>query len=209
MKTVFTALSLSILFLSGCQTVQDMQVTRSVPQPVVHQSDNRLEVQFDDDTSLLSHEERRALDQFIMKHEIKHNDELVINVALQGGTLAEKRAEKVAAYFRSFGLKPQFKGLEAAQGLQKIGVSLRRYRVSVPNCPNWTDDPNATYHNQPHSNFGCATAANLALMIGNPRDLVRGRDLSAADGAVLSNSLIQYRQPRSTSTTQTTGGGTK
>ncbi|SCA55715.1 putative Flp pilus assembly protein CpaD [Candidatus Terasakiella magnetica] len=196
---------LASLLLSGCQTVQDMQSQRQAREPVVTQVDSRFEVGFGYGSSQLSPSAREKIDSFIMKHEVSRNDDIVIAVALQGGKISQKRAKKVAAYFRTFGFKPQLRGSNKQEGLQAVQVNLSRYSVSVPNCPDWTDEPNSTYHNQVHSNFGCAQAANLALMIGNPRDLVRGRESSPAQASVLSNAIIQYGQPRA-STTSSTGG---
>jgi pilus assembly protein CpaD len=44
----------------------------------------------------------------------------------------------------------------------------------VPNCPDWSDS-NLPMSEGQSSNYGCATAVNLAAMIADPNDLIRGR----------------------------------
>jgi pilus assembly protein CpaD len=57
-----------------------------------------------------------------------------------------------------------------------------RYLVTLPPCPNWSKPPTEGFTNTASSNFGCATAVNLALMAASPADLVSGRRVGAADG---------------------------
>lgn len=56
-----------------------------------------------------------------------------------------------------------------------VRVVVSRSRASVPGCPNWAlagvpgEQPNTD------PNFGCAMNSNIAAMIANPDDLVRGQ----------------------------------
>lgn len=77
---------------------------------------------------------------------------------------------------------------------RRVEVILERYVVTPPACPDWSRRSGLDYANQPHSNFGCATEANLGLMIANPRDLVRGRKLGPADGVHQAAGIVRYRQ---------------
>ncbi|MFM2411328.1 MAG: hypothetical protein RL481_2156, partial [Pseudomonadota bacterium] len=45
----------------------------------------------------------------------------------------------------------------------------------VPNCPNWTKTTDANFNTSNHPNYGCATNSNMAAMVSDPEDLVRGR----------------------------------
>ena len=49
-----------------------------------------------------------------------------------------------------------------------------RYLVTLPPCPNWSKPAAGAgdFTNTPSSNFGCAAAVNLGLMVANPADLV-------------------------------------
>ncbi|HTV87453.1 MAG TPA: CpaD family pilus assembly lipoprotein [Stellaceae bacterium] len=69
-----------------------------------------------------------------------------------------------------------------------------RYLVTLPPCPNWSKPPGGDFTNTPPSNFGCATADNLALMAASPADLVRGRQLAPADGSVAERAAYLYER---------------
>jgi pilus assembly protein CpaD len=75
-----------------------------------------------------------------------------------------------------------------------IRVVVERYVVTPPNCPNWTAPPVGGHDNQPGSNFGCADATNLSLMVAEPGDLVIGRTLDPAQGDAAFAAVARYRQ---------------
>jgi pilus assembly protein CpaD len=72
-------------------------------------------------------------------------------------------------------------------------VVVERYVVTPPNCPDWSGAPVGDHSNQPSSNFGCATATNLGLMVADPRDLVVGRDLGPEQGNAGLYAIERYR----------------
>jgi pilus assembly protein CpaD len=72
-------------------------------------------------------------------------------------------------------------------------VSVERYVVSPPDCPNWTSPIYGDHSNRMNSNFGCATASNLSLMVADPRDLVIGRDLGPDDAQPSGAAVDRYR----------------
>ncbi|MDV7340375.1 CpaD family pilus assembly lipoprotein [Terasakiella sp. A23] len=199
MKTQIFTLGFCSLILMGCANVEDFSDVRSAREPIVTESQTSFDIVFDYGSSTLSKKDRRVIENFIMTHDLNRRDEIYVDVAENGGALAERRAEKIAAYLKRFGLKPAFKRATDQEALQTVRVTLHSYTVKVPNCPDWSDHPNQTYNNQVHSNFGCAQAANLALMIGNPRDLVKPHGLTHPDATVLSNAMTQYRLPREVS----------
>jgi|GEM_PF-421739 len=82
----------------------------------------------------------------------------------------------------------------AWQKNRRVEIVLERYLVTPPACPDWSRRTGVDYANRPHTNFGCATQTNLGLMIANPRDLVRGRELGPADGAHQANGIVRYRE---------------
>jgi len=77
---------------------------------------------------------------------------------------------------------------------RRVEIVLERYVVTPPACPDWSRETGVDYANGPHTNFGCATTANLGLMIANPRDLVEGRRLGPADGIHQANGVVRYRE---------------
>lgn len=67
-----------------------------------------------------------------------------------------------------------------------------------PTCPSWNTEVVDPYDDQPLPQFGCADARNLALMIDNPNDLVKGRPLGEARGVQAVGTIRRYdnNQPR-------------
>ena len=63
-----------------------------------------------------------------------------------------------------------------------MSVVVERYVVTPPDCPNWSKPPAGDHSNSMPSNFGCADATNLSLMIADPRDLLVGRPLGPPRG---------------------------
>ncbi|GAC1576187.1 MAG: hypothetical protein NVS3B5_07600 [Sphingomicrobium sp.] len=79
-----------------------------------------------------------------------------------------------------------------APGLVRIVVS--RTRASVPDCPNWHEPSQPNYNNHSMPGYGCAINGNLAAMIANPEDLIRGREGSGlSDALTLTKALNYYR----------------
>ena len=61
---------------------------------------------------------------------------------------------------------------ESSAGTARVVIS--RTTASVPSCPNWSAKSDVNLNNAASSNYGCATNSNLAAMVSNPDDLVRG-----------------------------------
>lgn len=95
-----------------------------------------------------------------------------------------------------------------------VRVTVGRYIVKPPTCPDWSKDPTGDPFNQPTSNFRCATETNLGLMVANPEALIRGRTLGPADSEAVSVGIKAYRKdavkkPTATSAKELSGGGGK
>jgi pilus biogenesis lipoprotein CpaD len=122
--------------------------------------------------------------------------------------LASRRAQAVAAFLRQHGYKDLTvttsaygESVPAAAGTgpevwrqnRRVELVLERYLVTLPACPDWSRESGTDFANLPHSNFGCATQANLGLMVAKPEDLVRGRTLGPADGIHQAEGIVRYR----------------
>jgi pilus assembly protein CpaD len=87
-------------------------------------------------------------------------------------------------------------------------VVVERYVVTPPDCPNWTKSSSDDHENAQSSNFGCADATNLGLMVADPRDLVIGRQLGPAGAAQAGLAIQRYRAGQTTPLNPTTAGTT-
>ena len=71
---------------------------------------------------------------------------------------------------------------------------VRGATASVPGCPNWGSRKLGEREGQ-DSNYGCATAMNLAAMIADPADLVRGQTGGAGNSAeIAARAIKSYRE---------------
>src|SRR3546814_5953833 len=55
-----------------------------------------------------------------------------------------------------------------------LRVVVTRASASVPGCPNWDSKSSLNPVNATSSNYGCATNGNLAAMVADPNDLIKG-----------------------------------
>jgi len=60
-------------------------------------------------------------------------------------------------------------------------------------CPDWSHNTVRNYDNSPHSNYGCATATNMAVQLENPRDLNRGHGDASPDAGITTDVIARYR----------------
>lgn len=78
----------------------------------------------------------------------------------------------------------------------EMTVQLERYVVTPPNCPDWSKPPGGDPTNSVSSNFGCATEANLGMMVAEPRDLLAGRQPGPPDAEPALRAIRNYRAGR-------------
>jgi len=73
-------------------------------------------------------------------------------------------------------------------------VSFSRFEAEAPECaPLWEQDLAHQSNNQPWASFGCATQANLAAMVEDPRDLLQPRDADPRDSGRRDTVMTAYR----------------
>jgi pilus assembly protein CpaD len=75
-----------------------------------------------------------------------------------------------------------------------VCLILEKYLVIPPSCADFSQPIGDARQAHAPSNFGCATTANLGMMLANPRDLIKGRSLGASDGAVMAAGVDRYRK---------------
>lgn len=147
----------------------------SVNQPVVERSTFALDVPLDSYSGISDAERTRVTDWFDAL-ELGFGDRISIDygdgpgsaaadhdvsdLAADHGMIVSETAPPTAGYI--------------APGTARIVVT--RSTASVPNCPNWSKTTDANYNSGTHPNFGCAVNSNLAAMVADPEDLVRGRE---------------------------------
>lgn len=116
-------------------------------------------------------------------------------VYVDGGYAPSVRSQ-VAAIAGRYGMMVTA-GAPATAGMVPPGsvrVVVARRRAEVPNCPNWSRPAAPDFANRSMSNFGCAVNSNIAAMVANPEDLLRGREGSGVtDTWTASRAIEMYR----------------
>jgi pilus assembly protein CpaD len=121
------------------------------------------------------------------------SDRVVVAVA-GPPALAAARFRAVAASLLPYGIVPiPVPGLDAPPGTAVI--RRERYLVTLPPCPDWSKPAAGAgdFTNTVSSNFGCANAVNLGVMVAQPADLVEARRLGPADARPAVDAVNNYR----------------
>lgn len=151
-------------------------------------------VAFTGDAEQPSAGERRALRAFLK--ETGADRDATVVVTANPGTMADRRRREVIRMLRGMGFRPRpedpLLDPKPASG-DDVLVRVARYHAIPPDCPDFSRSRIGDYYNMTTSNFGCASATNLSLMVSNPRDLLRGRELPPADAERQARRVRHYR----------------
>jgi len=80
-----------------------------------------------------------------------------------------------------------------------VALSFMGTKAAKPECANWAFNAATTLRNDAMPWLGCATAANIAAMVADPRDLVTPRAMDPADGARRDTVIGKWRKGEVTS----------
>ncbi|HSX56404.1 MAG TPA: CpaD family pilus assembly lipoprotein [Sphingomonas sp.] len=186
------------MLLSGCGTYNGG--LESIHQPVVQRTDYALDLATSGVSLAPGEGERLA--GWLRAMRPGYGDRISVDDGAGGPT----GREQVAAEAGRFGLilsesAPVTTGT-ITPGTVRVVVT--RLSASVPSCPDFSRISQPDYQASTTSNFGCATNKNLAAMIANPADLVRGEPGSGtSDPAQITKSIKAFREAAPSG-----GGGT-
>jgi pilus assembly protein CpaD len=163
--------------LAGCTGIGATTANSSVysvNQPVVERTNYAMDVNLDAYSGIPTSEEVRLSDWFDALG-LGFGDRISIDYG-DGSSNAAAR-EDVARLAGLHGMvmeetAPVTPG-NVVPGTARIVVT--RSVASVPDCPNWSKTSESNYNSGTHPNYGCAVNGNLAAMVADPEDLVRGR----------------------------------
>jgi len=181
-----------MLGLSACVT--EYSKSEAPAQLQVDGDESRRELAFATGSAYLTPGEIRKLDGWVLSGSIRPADRVAIAAAGPPG-LAEQRAAAISRELLRYGIVTQTLALDAVPTNHAI-VSVGRYAVTLPACPNWSQSLSSEFTNAFTSNYGCANATNLGLMVASPADLVSGRTLARADGQPAVAAVQRYMTDR-------------
>jgi pilus assembly protein CpaD len=173
-------------------------------------AESRLAITFASGSDRLSAGDIARLDRMVVAGAIRPADRVEIAAAGPPG-LADRRAAAISRELLRYGIVAQTVALGAVPANHAL-VSVGRYAVTLPSCPNWSQSLSADFTNAYTSNYGCANATNLGLMVASPGDLVSGRQLSGGNATVAAAAVQRYlsdrvKQPPQPTASPFSGGG--
>jgi pilus assembly protein CpaD len=173
-------------------------------------AESRLSIAFAGGSDRLAAGETARLDRMVLAGNIRPADRVMIAAAGSPG-LAEQRAAAISRELLRYGIVAQTLVLDTVPANHAI-VSVGRYAVTLPTCPNWSQSLSYDFTNAFTSNYGCANATNLGLMVASPGDLVSPRPSSGTNAQVTANAMQRYltdrvKPPPAPTATPFGGGG--
>jgi pilus assembly protein CpaD len=173
---------------------------------------SRQEIVFAAGSAALTPGEVRKINDWVLSGGIRPADRVAI-AAAGPPALAEARTRTISQALLRWGIvaTPQrFADVAANRAVVNVG----RYAVTLPTCPNWSQSLQWEFTNAYSSNYGCADATNLGLMVASPGDLVSGRQFTGIDAVPAVNAIDRYLtdkitpppQPTASPFAATTGG---
>lgn len=188
------ALTAPALLLAGCGTSNPG--LEPVHQPVVQRSDYAFDVATGGGGLAAGEAERLA--GWMSSLRLGYGDRVSID-GTQGYD-SEVR-DDIAAQAARFGLlvsdDAPVGDAPVAPGTARVVVS--RMTATVPSCPDYSRVSGADLFANTNSNYGCANNANLAAMVANPADLVRGQTgAPSSDPLVASKAIDAFRKAPTT-----------
>lgn len=168
------------LALAGCSMGGSNTSMYSVHQPVVERSNYALDVNVDGGG--VAGTEQRRMAEWFDALQLGYGDRVSIDYG--NGYVNPAVRSSVSALADQYGVlltetAPVTAG-EVIPGTVRVVVS--RSRASVPSCPDWSTKTDRNWNSSNHSNYGCASNSNLAAMVADPEDLVRGRKNGSLNG---------------------------
>lgn len=192
------ALAALALPLAACVTDSTNRGMDSVHQPVVSYSAYTFDVQAGGDGRLPAYEARRLGDWF-NSIRLSYGDQ--VSIVTDSGYYSPGLRDDIADMVARHGLLVA-EDSSAAAGIAPDGavrLVVRRATASVPGCPDWSRNAETDMELGTSSNFGCGINGNLAAMIANPEDLVRGQTSDSELRTATSNRAITaYRDKEPT-----------
>jgi pilus assembly protein CpaD len=164
--------------LSGCTgmgATSPNSTVYSVNQPVVERSTYVLDVNLDGYAGIPDSERSRVTEWFDAL-QLGFGDRISIDYGdgVSSASADQDVSDLAALHGMTINKTAPATAGNIAAGTARIVVT--RSTASVPNCPNWSKTTEANYNAGNHPNYGCAVNGNLAAMVADPEDLVRGRE---------------------------------
>lgn len=177
------------LLTGGCAgTVQ--QGVETVHQPVVSRTDYAIDLSASG--SGLAPGEAERLSGWMAGLQLGFGDRVSVDDPARTGAAADVQRQASRYGLLLDRIAPPTPG---AVPPGAVRVVVTRTVASVPDCPIYSGDAAAILTQTTSSNYGCSINSNLAAMIANPEDLVRGQTGDPTiDPSLSAKAIRTYRE---------------
>lgn len=201
------ALSLG-MSLAACGSMPTNQSLYSTNQPVVERTSYSFDVR--SASNGLSVPEQKRLADWFEAMNLRYGD----RVAIDDPSMSQATRTAIADLAARHGILVS-DGAPVTAGYVAPGnarVVITRSTAEVPDCPNWSAGSEVNYRNATYPGYGCSVNGNLAAMVANPEDLIKGQEGTGETTIMSSTKAIEtYRNQAPTGTqglkNNGTGGG--
>lgn len=191
-KAKFLCVAMISLGLAGCGAIGANTSVYSTNQPVVERTNFVIDVNSDGSSGIEAAEKTR-LSEWMSALQLGYGDRIAIDFG-EGfaSNILKNEVAKLAAE-RGVLMQDTAPVTEGPISVGTVRIVVTRSTASVPGCPNWSKTTEANYNSATHPNYGCATNSNLAAMIADPEDLVRGKENESLDSNSGKRAIETYR----------------
>lgn len=192
MKTKFLIAATISFGLAGCGAMGANTSVYSTNQPVVERTNFAIDVNANGSSGIVSSEKTR-LGEWMNALQLGYGDRVSIDFG--GGYATDTVVDDVAELANAHGvLMSDTAPVTAGQVIPgTVRIVVTRSTASVPGCPNWSKTTESNYNSSTHPNYGCAVNSNMAAMIADPEDLVRGKESENLDRSSGKKAIDAYR----------------
>jgi pilus assembly protein CpaD len=192
-RTILFA-ALPAALVGGCSGTPNRGL-ESVHQPVVSRTDYAFDVGAG--PGGLAPGEAQRLSGWMSSLRVGYGDRIAIDDPARDPATRGDVAATAAHYGLLVSDEAPVTAAPVAPGTVRVVVS--RARAHVPGCPDHSRMYQPDYEAHTSSNHGCALNSNLAAMVANPMDLVRGEQgTGLSDPAIGTRAIDRFRKAEPT-----------
>lgn len=188
----WTVLALSAS-LAGCTgTAYSNRSLDSVHQPVVRNAIHQFDVAAS--SGELAPSEQSRLQGWFDAMAVRYGDRISIeDPSVYGATSAQATVRSMVAR-RGLLVSDVVPVTTGAVPQGHLRVIITRASAFVPGCPDWSSKSSINTANATSANYGCATNSNLAAMVADPNDLIKGARSDGNDPSMATRAIKTFRE---------------
>ena len=197
--------------LAGCaDSALSNRSLESIRQPVVRNAIYQFDVATADGD--LAPSEQGRLQGWLDTRGVRYGDRIAIEDPSTYGAGAAQAMVRQMVERRGLLLSRDVPVTTGAVPSGHLRVVMTRASAHVPGCPDWSSKWAINITNATSANYGCATNGNLAAMVADPNDLIKGARNESHDPSTATRAIKTYREKPPTGAGElrseaTNGGG--